>query len=1433
MNYRLHNFPSLVRVSRAALLFAGLLVLSGALNGAARATAADPSWDSLQWAGFSKLDITPQEPVRLSGYAVRAGLHTAVADPLSVRVLALAPAADADQATLLLVSIDSIGVTSKLTTATANWVQQEYGISRAQLVLSSTHSHAAPHLAGGLTNLYSVPSTPEETAATARYTQQLEETIRQAIQLAMQARQPAELSIGAATVDFPTNRRLLRSGGWVGIGEHPEGQVDQQARVLCVRSPDGTLLGATMQVACHCTTMGGGFEQVSGDWAGLAASRLEQLHRSAIFLPVIGCGADANPSPRGSYELAQRHAANLVDAVQSVLANEQRTALKAFPQARFGYAGLVPEQPSQETINQRLASDNPNERNWAEQMIKIRQQMGRLPESYPMPIHTWRFGDALTWVFLGGEVVVDYQFRLERELTTDATWVAAYCDDVFAYVASEAMRAEGGYEVDSSMIYYLQPGRWESGTQALIVRRVREIWQQPQPEEIGLPAKQALRAIQVPADFRVELVASEPLVTDPVNLAFGFDGKVWVVEMNDYPLGVPGGGRVKWLRDNDGDGQLDEATVFLDQLSYPTSVFPWRDGVLIIAAPHILFAKDTTGDGVADYQEVLLSGIAEANPQHRASGFEWGLDGWLHLGCGHGTRELISARNGETYVVNGHDVAWQPDTGELRISGGETQFVRARDAFGNWFGNSNSLPMYQFVIPQRYREQQQISGSAEHHLLTPATAPPVLPASRTVDRFNDLFAAQRFTSACSATVARVPGILSGDGQLTEAFICEPVHNLVARFVLRPDGAVFSASRHADDTNVDFFASTDVWSRPVRVANAPDGTLWVLDMTRRVIEHPEWIPTAWQQSMDLRAGSQQGRIYRVSRRDFQPTTLGPFSDEAEHLLQMLASDNGVLRDLAGQRIVELNTTRRADQAGIASEEGAAAELAAAVRQLIDTAEHPAARASALGVLAATGWLTSNDLVSGLTQSDGRVVAGALRLAEALPQRSPQLDAAMLAVADRQLGPQVDLQWVLTIIGMPELDSAAALKQIAQRHAAEPWIGKSLTLVHGETQAWSVLSAILERLQTQSWEQVGNFSELVTPAQSLWRRSPASARLTHLESQLAIWQPASHPLRPADVLLLTLLATSPSEDAVSQRAESQQTELRQRMFEALQAITSPAAMRLALLQLVGSGLFAPEQRTTLIIHLLEDADPELRLAAIAASRRLRDAEIDQRMLSGWERFTLGERQQAAAALLSHQAGVLRLLAALEQGVIRKQTLDLVTIRQLRDNFDRVVRSRAIAVLGQPTPRSQVVQQFLAEMNSPPRKASDQGAQLFLQHCAVCHDATGGQPIGPVINNLAHWTNEQWVKAIMDPNETVEPKYHQASLLTHDGRVLVGMIESQDERTIQLATADGKHQTFPAAEIESVEPSLVSLMPEGFEEKLTPAQLAELIAYLRSRS
>ena len=564
-----------------------------------------------QWrVGFAKVDITPAEPLRLSGYAGRAKPFTEVADPLHVRTMTIAREGQPQASALIIVSIDSIAVSASITNDVSAWANEKYGVTRGQIVLCSSHSHAAPHIAGALNNLYTTPLTDEEATGIKNYTASLIQKIKQAIEAAFASPQAAKLSVATSTANFAIQRRAIREGKWAGFGETPEGACDRRVHVLQCRSLDDKVLGGTFMYACHCTTMGGEFNQLSSDWAGLSASRLEQLHPQAVFLPIIGCGADANPSPRGSYELAQKHAAEMVDSVQKAFATEQ-APLTAAPEVHFGHAGLAPEIPDDAKIEKRATSNAPNQVRWAEKMKATRAAMGRLPESVPMPIHTWRFGDQLTWVFLGGEVVSEYQMAIEKRLG-GRTWVAAYVDDVFAYVASERMYAEGGYEVDDSMIYYLQPGRWQSGTQELIERRVEELLKETQAEGVPLSAADALKSIQVPEGFQVELVAAEPLIADPVNIAFAPDGSVWVVEMGDYPLGNGSGGRVKKLVDTDADGKLDSSQLFLESLSYPSSVMPWRDGAIVISAPDVLFARDTNGDGVADEREVLLTGICRS-----------------------------------------------------------------------------------------------------------------------------------------------------------------------------------------------------------------------------------------------------------------------------------------------------------------------------------------------------------------------------------------------------------------------------------------------------------------------------------------------------------------------------------------------------------------------------------------------------------------------------------------------------------------------------------------------------------------------------------------------------------------------------------------------------------------------------------------------------
>jgi len=329
----------------------------------------------------------------------------------------------------------------------------------------------------------------------------------------------------------------------------------------------------------------------------------------------------------------------------------------------------------------------------------------RIPESYPAPIHLWTFGKDLAWIFMGGEVVVDYQMRLERELNQyDNVWVTAYVDDVFAYVASERIRKEGGYEADTSMIYYNQPGRWVSGTEDKIVLSVLDLQRQSRSLDEPLGPNDALSTIQVPEGWKIEQLATEPLVQDPVNVSFGADGKVWVVEMGDYPNGGKPG-RVKWLSDDDGDGTLDKSVVFLDNLQYPAGVYAWRDGGVVACAPDVFFARDTNGDGVADERQVLLSGFALANTQHRVHGFTYGLDHKLYFGVGSDAKEIdLHAIDGNKEKVDIRDVdlALDVDRRLLTTETGETQFIRSQTPYGEWFGNDNSHPVYHFVFDRHW-----------------------------------------------------------------------------------------------------------------------------------------------------------------------------------------------------------------------------------------------------------------------------------------------------------------------------------------------------------------------------------------------------------------------------------------------------------------------------------------------------------------------------------------------------------------------------------------------------------------------------------------------------------------------------------------------------------------------------------------------------------
>src|SRR5262245_15168471 len=245
-----------------------------------------------------------------------------------------------------------------------------------------------------------------------------------------------------------------------------------------------------------------------------------------------------------------------------------------------------------------------------------------------------------------------------------------------------------------------------------------------------LSPEESLKAMHVRPGMKIELVAAEPLVVDPVAFDWGPDGRLGVVEMRDYPNGVTWnkegdeigkpGGRVKVLTATDGDGRYDKASIFLDEIPFPTGVKVWRKGILVTAAPDILYAEDTNGDDQADERKVVYRGFGEGNQQHRVNGLRWGLDGWLYVGNGDSGGVLrslgarIQAPSGSegksvadgtrsvptTTEVNvaGRDLGIRPDTGEIDAQSGQTQFGRDCDDWGNWFGGNNSNPMWHYVL---------------------------------------------------------------------------------------------------------------------------------------------------------------------------------------------------------------------------------------------------------------------------------------------------------------------------------------------------------------------------------------------------------------------------------------------------------------------------------------------------------------------------------------------------------------------------------------------------------------------------------------------------------------------------------------------------------------------------------------------------------------
>jgi hypothetical protein len=426
----------------------------------------------------AKVVITPEPGVWMAGYASRTKPAEGKLHELFAKALALE---DASGGRLVLVTTDLIGLPRELSCAVAAEVERKTKLPRARLMLTSSHTHCGPVLRGNLVDMYNLPA--DQAAKLDAYAAELQKKLVAVVVAALADLRPARLSAGQGTARFAVNRRQPTEKGIIN-GSNPAGPVDHDVPVLRVTDLDGKLRAVVFGYACHNTTLQ--FYQWCGDYAGFAQLAVEAKHPGAVALFWAGCGGDANPLPRGTVELCAKYGRELAEAVEAVLAGPM-TPLAGEFRAEYAEIALpLGPLPTRDQLTADLLSKTHAVRARASRLLQVLDRDGKLPDHYAhYPVQVWQLGDTggdadrgtpLVWVALGGEVVVDYAHRLKKELGRGRTvWVTAYANDVMAYIPSARVLQEGGYEADSSMIYYGFPTKWSPAIEEKIIRKVHEL----------------------------------------------------------------------------------------------------------------------------------------------------------------------------------------------------------------------------------------------------------------------------------------------------------------------------------------------------------------------------------------------------------------------------------------------------------------------------------------------------------------------------------------------------------------------------------------------------------------------------------------------------------------------------------------------------------------------------------------------------------------------------------------------------------------------------------------------------------------------------------------------------------------------------------------------------------------------------------------------
>lgn len=667
-----------------------------------------------------------------------------------------------------------------------------------------------------------------------------------------------------------------------------------------------------------------------------------------------------------------------------------------------------------------------------------------------------------------------------------------------------------------------------------------------------------------------------------------------------------------------------------------------------------------------------------------------------------------------------------------------------------------------------------------------------------------------FTSACGIMIYRGdawPEPLHGD-----VFVADCGSNLIHRKKLYPEGVSLRGERPTDEQRTEFIASRDTWFRPVQLANAPDGTLYILDMYREIIEHPWSLPEPLKSHLDLNAGNDRGRIYRIVPEGYRQRPLPRLSRASTaQLVATLEHANGWHRDTASRLLYE-----RQDRAAVPL-----------LRRLLAQSPSPLARLHALYALEGLGSLGRDDLYAGLADENGRVRRHAVRLCESHPLWVTDDLAFRERLFQRLEDPdplvRYQLAFTLGCFALP--GKAEVLARLASRDIDDPWVRTAILSAAG-----NVMGDLFARLAADEplaataggGELLGRLAEGIG----------ARARPEDLQRVLDALQGTSqfeHALHLANTLAgglerrgRRLAAVIPSERLQPwlRRAEQIVTDAGQ-----------PTPLRVEAARLLGSGILA--QQGEVLVHLLGSGAPApVQQAAVASLARFEEPAVAEQLLGAWDRLTPRLRNDVVNALLKRPDRVQTLLAAVKAGRLSRAELGTTAIEFLLKHRDPAIRAQAADCLGgNPAGRREaVVQRFQPALQL--QGVATNGHRIFLERCQSCHRLVGeGFAVGPDLVAARNSGPAKMLVSILDPNRDVAANYLSYEIETQDQETTIGLLVHETDTSITLRQAYGIETTLLRTDIRTIRSQGLSLMPEELEAGLTLQDMADLLEYLNT--